>query len=88
MFLRFSFVLFDSYFYIKLNFMILILKFGVFNWFKISNFASKIDGKVKENEFIIILNNAVVPFNTKIKIKAIFSHNKIFNKNSLNVRCR
>ena len=47
--------------------MILILKFGVFNWFKISNFASKIDGKVKENEFIIILNNAVVPFNTKIK---------------------
>ena len=58
--------------------MILILKFGVFNWFKISNFASKIDGKVKENEFIIILNNAVVPFNTKIKNKSDYSHNKKF----------
>ena len=62
--------------------MILILKYGVFNWFKISNFASKIDGRVKENEFIIILNNAVVPFNTKIKNKSDFSHNKFFNKNS------
>ena len=62
--------------------MILILKFGVFNWFEISNFASKIDGKVKENEFIIILNSAVVPFNTKIKNKSDFSHKKIFNKNS------
>ena len=58
--------------------MILILKFGVFNWFKISNFALKIDGKVKENEFIIILNNAVVPFNTKIKNKSDYSHNKKF----------
>jgi predicted RNA-binding protein with TRAM domain len=65
---------------------ILILKFGVFNWFKISNFASKIDGKVKKNEFIIILNNAVVPFNTKIKISD-FSHNKIFIFLA-NVRCR
>ena len=62
--------------------MILILKFGVVNWFEISSFASKIDGKVKENEFIIILNNAVVPINTKIKNKSDFSHNKIFNKNS------
>jgi hypothetical protein len=59
----------------------LILKFGVFNWLKFQIF-SKIDGKVKENEFIIILNNAVVPFNTKIKNKSDFSHNKIFNKNS------
>jgi hypothetical protein len=46
--------------------MILILKFGVFNWFKISNFVSKIDRKVKENEFVIILNYSLSPFNTKI----------------------
>ena len=67
--------------------MILILKFGVLIGLNFK-FASKIDGKVKENEFIIILNNAVVPFNTKIKIKAIFFRIIKFLIKIANVRCR